>query len=124
MALPELTEAERLFKSVVFDTARDLALAAIFVRFPYLNWFPLNAGIKWLIENYSDKLWECFADLINVTYIPLRNAELQRQFTEVALRLKEIALHSGIDSPEYLEARREHQQKFAERVRSLTVPNP
>jgi len=124
MALPELTEAERIFKSVVFDTARDMALAAFFVKFPFFNWFPLNAGINWLIENYTDKLWEWVADLINVSYIPLRNAELQRMFVEVALRLKGVALHNGINSPEYLEARLEHQKRFAERVRSLIAPNP
>lgn len=122
MALPELIEAEKFFKGAAWDTLVDLALGALFAEFPWLNIFLVRDAVRWLVTRYTDKLYVFLTDLLNLLYVVLKNKALQKQFTEFALKLKGIAQEKGIDSPEYLEARKEHQQKFAVKVRSLLVP--
>ena len=122
MALPELIAAEDLFKASIWDTLVDLAIGALFAKFPFLNIFLVRDAIKWLLHKFSDEMFEFLADMLNLLYVVLKNKSLQKQFIDHALRLKGIALESGIDSPAYLAARKEHQQAFAVKVRSLLVP--
>lgn len=121
MALPELVEAERFFKESAWDTMVDLALGALFAKFPWLNIWLVRDGVRWLITEFSDQLYTYFTNVVNLLYVILKNKGLQKQFVEFALKLKGIAIEKGIDSPEYLAARKEHQFAFAKKVRSLLV---
>lgn len=122
MALPELIAAEDLFKASIWDTLVDLAIGALFAKFPFLNIFLIRDAIRWLLNKFSDELFEFLAHMLNLLYVVLKNKALQKQFIDHALRLKGIALEIGIDSPAYLAARKDHQQAFAKKVRSLLVP--
>lgn len=123
MPLPELVESEKLFKSAAWDTMRDLALGSLFAAVPMLDWWPVNAIVRWVIEKYTDELFVFFTELVNLAYVVLKNKSLQKMFTEFALELKGIAVEKGINSIEYKGARLAHQQSFAKKVRSLLVPS-
>lgn len=121
MPLPELIEAEGFFKEAAWDTLVDLALGLLFAEFAFLNIFLLRDAVRWLVTRYADKLFTLFTDFVNVAYVVLKNKSLQSKFVEFNLKLKNIALQKGSDSPEYKEARRVHQQEFAAKVRSNLV---
>lgn len=121
MALPELIEGEKLFKGAVWDTLVDLGLGALFAKFPWLNIWLVRDAVRWVVTHFSDELFMFLAQTLNLVYVVLKEKSLQAKFTELALRLKGIALTEGIKSPLYLEARKQHQQVFAAHVRSLLV---
>jgi hypothetical protein len=121
MPLPELIEAEGFFKDAAWDTMVDLALGLLFAKLPFLNIFLIRDAVRWVVFNYADELFTLFTDLVNVAYVVLKNKSLQTKFVEFNLRLKNIALQKGSESPEYKEARRVHQQEFAAKVRSNLV---
>ncbi len=121
MALPELNEAEKLFKGGIWDALIDLGLAALFVQFPFLNIFLVRDAVRWLVTKFGNAMWEFATQMLNLQYIVFKNQALQKDFIEAALRLKGIALQDGLDSPAYKEARLEHQKVFAAHVRSLLV---
>lgn len=122
MALPELISAEELFKGGVWDPLVDLGLAALFAEAPFLNLPLLRDGIKWVVRKFATSVFTYFQELVNLRYVIVKNLGLQKRFTEHALALKGIALEKGLDSEEYKNARKIHQQALAEKVRSLLVP--
>lgn len=124
MALPELVSAEELFNGAVLDSLVEAGISALFVQFPFLNLPVVRNVVRWLISKFIEKVWLGFTDVVNLRYVALKNAGLQKKFAESALRLKGVILENGIDSEEYRNARKEHQLALAERVRSLLVPNP
>lgn len=124
MALPELAEAEDLFKGSVWNPLLDLGLAALFAEFPYLNWWPLNQAIRYFAGKYTDVLYTALTEVINLKYVILKNLGMQQQFTTVALRLKGIALEKGIGSQEFKNAKEDAKKALSSKVRSLLVKQP
>lgn len=121
-SIPELTEAEALFKSAVLDTAEDFGLGVLFASYPFLNWWPLNSIIKWIIGNAETGAWGAITMLINVEYVVFKNSVTQTKFAAAQLSLKQIAQQSGLDSAAYAAQRIQNQKTFAAHVRSLLVP--
>ena len=122
MALPELIEAEDLFKGSVWDPLLDFGLAALYVECPYLNWWPLNAAIKHFAHKLTDIIFTAFTEVINLKYGILKNLGMQEMFTTHALRMKNAALEKGIDSEEFKNAKEQGKKALAAKVRSLLIP--
>lgn len=106
----------------MWHTLEDLGEAAFFVKFPYLNFWPLNALLKYFFEQKSDQTFDYAALLLNLLYIPMKNSSTQSVFKDAVLSLQGAADQFGSKSPEYQNARVKNQQAFAAHVRSLLVP--
>lgn len=122
MPLPELIEAEDLFKGSVWDPLLDFGLAALYVEFPYLNWWPLNAAIKHFASKLTDSIYKALTEVLNLKYVILKNLGMQEMFTAHALRMKNTALKNGIGSEEFKHAKEEAKKALAAKVRSLLIP--
>lgn len=120
-SLPALHAAEEAFKNIVWRTLEDLSEAAFFARFPYFNWYPLNAILKWVFEQKADDTFDYAAMLMNLDYVPMKNAATQGVFREAVLSLQSMADQYGGKSEEYAQARIKNQRAFADHVRSLLV---
>lgn len=68
-----------------------------------------------------DEAYDLAVLLLNLAYIPMKNASTQAKFTESALALKAAADQFGAGSPQYQAARDQHRIDFAAHVRSLLV---
>lgn len=123
LALPEITEAEKLFKDAAYDTMIDLGIGALFAAYPFLNVFLVRDLVKWLLHEFANRLWDGFTTIVNLNYVVLKNESLQKTFVDRILELKGIATWKGIDSPEYQAARKVSHEAFAAHVRSLLVPS-
>lgn len=121
MALPELHEAEELFKGSVWDTLVDFGLSALFAEIPFLGLPVIRDLIKWVIHKFTNTLYTALTEILDLKYVVLKNLGLQKKFTEIALRLKGIAIEHGIDSEEFKNAREEHKKALAAKVRSLLI---
>lgn len=122
MALPELVEAEDLFKDSVWNPLLDFGLAALYAEFPYLNWWPLNAIIKHFAAKLTDAVYRGLTEVLNLKYVILKNLGMQKMFTQHALQMKNAALQKGLNSPEYLDAKEQAKAALAAKVRSLLIP--
>lgn len=106
----------------MWHTLEGLGETAFFAQFPYLNWYPLNALLKWFFEQKSDQTYDYAAMLLNLAYVPMKNSSTQEIAQETQLAVKEALDKFGINSPEAQDARKKNQIAFANHVRSLLVP--
>ena len=121
MALPDLIEAEDLFQTTIWNPLLDFGLAALFAQFPYLNWWPLNASIKFFARKLTDAIFKALTDVLNLRYVILKNLGMQKMFVQHQLKMKGVAIEKGTDSQEFKDAKNKAKIALAAKVRSLLV---
>lgn len=102
-----------LFKTLVFDTAVEAAIAA------WAPWISKIPFLKGIITGFTDKLYAQLAGSIIFGTVLFVNVQHRRAFDAAQTDLKGIALTKGIDSPEFKEAHERERQalkKFGQRV--------
>lgn len=99
----------------------DLGLGYLFAQYPFLDWWPLNSFIKWLLGDIEGKLWQGITTLVNVEYVPFKNAVTQKKYADSIQLLRQSAISDGINSPAYQAVRKQNALDFAAHVRSLLV---
>ncbi len=100
-----LSEAEQIFKSLIWDPLVLSGEASLFLAIPVLNTPILRKIETALIHKLSDWLWDQIRLLIDIEAIRLVNSEHQVAFANASLKLRVIALEKGIDSDEFKQAR-------------------
>lgn len=106
-----------LFKSLVWDTLVKVALQQLFLAVPLLGWGPIGYVVSWVVVKLTDKLYDVTKTAVDLEVIVLRNEEHRREYAVAAVKLKLIAKSKGVDSPEFKNAREEHQQALSRFVR-------
>jgi hypothetical protein len=105
------------FKDLIWDNAIEAALAQLFAALPFLNFWPVNLIIRYIIMKFGDFAYESITLVIDTTVIPLKNKELQREFTVRAISLRSIAKSGGIQSEEFKDARVIHKADLSKYLR-------
>lgn len=106
-----------VFKDLIWNNLIEAALIELFVAFPFLNFWPINVAIRYIVMEFSDAIYAGVRELIDVTVIQLRNEQLQTEFDRSAVKLKIIARGAGIDSEEFKNARVENKDHLRKYIR-------
>lgn len=96
---------ESLIGDVLFKPAEEAALSALFLDVPILALFPFQPIIRAIAAYLYDKSDDYFKTRADIATIRLLNADHQRAYEDASLKLKVIAVESGVDSPEFQKAR-------------------
>lgn len=80
------------------------ALTLLFIEVPWLNVPVIRQLTTWIVEAVSDFLFTHLQLVIDVTAIELMNVDHMNAFNAASLKLKVVALDSGVESPEYAQA--------------------
>lgn len=105
------------FKELLWDHIVRATLTKIFVKVPLLGWGPIGYVISNLVFKYSDELYSALSFFIEVKLIVLKNKKLQQEYAAASLRLRQVALSSGIESVEFRKARDEDKDALSKFVR-------
>ena len=109
-AYPGLTQAEDLFKTLVWDPLiKSLAFATFGVSI-------FGSVLTYVATSFSDILYGQIRLLIDVEAIALVNAQHKIEYKNASLKLKVIAHDKGSNSPEYFKAREEAMASLAKFV--------
>lgn len=100
-----LTEAEKLFKQLVWDPVIASGEASLFLAVPILNAPVLGTLDNAVIQEISQWLFNQFRLFMDVTAIPLLNSAHQATYDRASEELSILADEKGVDSDEYLQAR-------------------
>jgi hypothetical protein len=109
---PALEVAEDLFKSIAWDTALQMALAALFAYVPVLAVPPLKQIISGLAGLASDAFYKFFKMYFDCGAIVFLNAEHQAAFTKATVATKIIGVEKGVASPEYKKSKEAARAAF------------
>lgn len=107
----------QLFKDLIWDNVIEAALIELFVAFPFLNFWPVNMAIRYIVMEFADIIFAGVHELVDVTVIKLKNEQLQTEFDRSAVKLKIIARGAGIDSEEFKNARVENKDHLRKYIR-------
>lgn len=113
---PTLNTAESLFKDTVWGAVKEAGLAALFVAIPGFNIWPLRPIIKFIVEKFSDQLFEAMRLVLDLQIISLQNSANKNAFDHAAVKLRVLALEKGIDSPEFKQAREDAKKELSKYV--------
>lgn len=84
----------------------------LFVAFPFLNFWPVNAMIRYIVLELTDGLYIAIDQWIDTAAIPIRNEKLKNEFGHEQVKLKIIARGRGIDSEEFKNERIESRDRL------------
>jgi hypothetical protein len=104
-AYPSLTSAQKIFKDLVWDLGINAAIVGLDSAVPFLAIPVISRVKKILIHGVTDWVFNYIVLFVDVTAIKLVNSAHQATYEAESLRLKVVLHNSGIDSPEFKEAR-------------------
>lgn len=102
---PPLSQAEQIFKDLVWDPAVEAGQALLFSQVPFLGGPVIGTLSRSLISTISNWFFTQIKLFVDVSAIKLNNADHQAAFDKASLVLKVIAHDKGIDSNEFKAAR-------------------
>lgn len=106
-----------IFKDLVWDNLIEAGLAKLYLALPFLNIWPINSFINYIVKTYSDALYELMDETVDVGEIILRNENVKEVYGTEAVKLKIIAKNKGIDSKEFKDARIKSREKLRAAIR-------
>jgi hypothetical protein len=109
---PTLNVAEDLFKSILWDTTLDVALAALFTEVSFLNVWPIKPIITDLAHMISNAFYSKLRLAVDMAAVPFINAERKKAFESATVTTKLIGLDKGVESPEYKKAKENARKLF------------
>lgn len=107
-----------LFKDLIWDNLVEAAMIKLFVAFPFLNFWPVNAMIRYIVLELTDGLYIAIDQYIDTAMIPLKNEALKKEFGHEQVKLKIIAGGNGIDSKEFKDARIKSRDRLRDFLRT------
>jgi hypothetical protein len=116
-AYPELSQAEAIFKALIWDNEVKAAEAALFAEVPWLRAWPVGPIVRYVIEHFSDRLYRVGTLYIDTAAIRLVNAEHQCEFDAASTRLMIIAHDKGVDSEDFKKEREDAKAALSRFVR-------
>lgn len=99
-AFPELTQAQKIAKSIGWDVGVKAGLTSL-----GLNFWPLNAVLIYI----TDRIWGQLRLGMDLAAISFVNAQHEKAFNNAYANLRIVASHYGIESKEFQEARKNAQ---------------
>lgn len=102
---PKLTNLESIFKSLVWDRAIDAGFISLFAAAPYLAVWPLGKLLRDLANVVGNYLFSSFSMFVDVSFIKLKNSEMQTAYDKASVTLMVIAHDRGIESEAFKNAR-------------------
>jgi hypothetical protein len=90
-----------IFKSIVWDLALEVELAALFLWAPFLSVWPLRQVISGVAKMLSDKFFNALTLFVDVTDIKLKNKEHHEAYVRESVKLAVVLHEKGINSDEY-----------------------
>lgn len=106
-----------LFKDLIWDNLIEAALSSLFAALPFLNFWPINVAIRYIIMEFTTGLYIGLAQFIDTTMIPIKNEQLKIDYQKAQVKLKIIAGGRGIESEEFKNARIEHKDYLRKHLR-------
>lgn len=103
-AFPALTTAEQVTKSLAWDLGVNAMLTALGLNVPV---------IRNIIVFFTDRLWIQMRLGIDLAAISFVNAEHEKAFNGAYAALYVIAKNYGIQSPQFIEARKNAQKSLS-----------
>ena len=114
---PKITKIEDAILKLLFRPLVQLGVNAAFVKWPFLNTWPLRFFVRYFIEKYSEAWFEDARTEFDLSQIKPRNEKSKADYDKEVLNLKIIAREKGITSDEFEKARLVAESKFAKFVR-------
>lgn len=105
------------FKELVWGSLVKAALGKLFAALPLLGWGPIGWAITWIVERYSNELYQLAKEFLKLEAIALRNEAAERAYNTASVKLKLIARSNGIESEEFRKARDEDKKALDNLVR-------
>lgn len=103
-AFPGLTQAEKIFKNLVWDPMIKAGEVWIEGQVPFLAFPVIKQVDEFVLEEITNAIFNNFVKLIDITAIQLvgaaRNASFQKNFESLAI----LADEKGADSDEFKKA--------------------
>ena len=106
------------FKDLIWDNVIEAALIELFAAFPFLNFWPVNMVIRYIVMEFADYTYAGVTLAIDTTVIKLKNEELQREYDSAAVKLRIVARGHGIESEEFKNARTVHKDDLRKYLRT------
>lgn len=100
-----LTNAENIFKTLVWDPIILSGETYLFANVPFLNLPVINQIDRGILNLAADWLFEQIRTLVDVTAIKLVNHDHQVAYDDASIQLMVIAHDKGINSDEFTKAR-------------------
>lgn len=98
---PELTQAQAIFKSLVWTPLIQAGETALFIQFPLLA-LPVEKEIDTALINWAtDDLYAWLCTQFDMAAVKWVNPIHQKAFEDASLKLKIIGAEKGVHSPEY-----------------------
>lgn len=113
VAFKPLTEAEKLFKELVWNPGVALGEKALEGYVPFFTLPVIRSLEEGTINLISDWLYSQFVLAIDITAIKFVNAEHQAAYEKASLQLKIIAHESGVDSDAFRKATEDAKASLA-----------
>lgn len=110
-------ELGEIAKELVWDVAVEVALRDLFAAVPLLAWGPVGFVVSWAMRKLSAKIYAALDQAATLEVISMRNGSHRKAHDAASVRLKVIALKSGIESPEFREERENAKRALADFVR-------
>jgi hypothetical protein len=114
-----IATAEDLFKNLIWDSAVKAGENALFAAAPWLAIWPIGPVLTFALGYFSGQLFDGIRTAVDMEAIVLLNDAHKTQFADASLKLKVIAEESGVDSPEFKEARNAAAQSLSQFVRFI-----
>lgn len=103
-----------LFKDLIWDNWIEAALGRLFAASKFLSFGPVKAFIIWIVQKYSDQLFEVADEYFDIRNVIIKDEKLLKEYDRESVKLKLIARQYGIDSEVFRSSRAESRKKLSE----------
>lgn len=97
---------EEIFKSLFWDVVVSAALKQLFAAVPFLAWGPVGWLVEIIVRYVGDWIYEGVDEYIDLQVIAFKKLEHAREYARLTVNLKNVALTNGVNSPEFIDARK------------------
>lgn len=116
-AYPKLGIAEKIFKSVIWDTTLRVSLTAFYIKVPFLGLPVIRNVFEFFVFMLSDFMFEGMRLVTDVTAIKIVNEVHRKAYEKSVVTLTIVANSNGVESDEYKKARDNAATHFAQFIR-------
>ena len=114
---PGVDRVQNAINDLLWEPLTEAALVALFAEVPVLAVWPLKQIISGFVRWVSRLLWEQIDLYTDLAAVHLLNAKHRSEFDRESVRLRMIAVESGVDSEDFRKARDEATKTFAKFIR-------
>ena len=103
-------------KELILDKLVKAALKRLFLKIPALGWGPIGYIVTFIVTKVAELIYDEMKLVMELKKIEFTNSKFQEEYARRTLKLKVFTENYGVNSPEYLEVKREAKEALADLV--------